>query len=105
MKQDLPCSIKSMAHLFLYLNVTTAKCFEQDVTNSLSATATYFNPTALLPALLLSFWSHSAIIDRMIYLEKLQMLWNIYQILENLESHEIIKKTTGVCLWFNFPSL
>lgn len=36
-----------MAHLFLCLNVTTAKCFEQDVTNSFSATATHFNPTAL----------------------------------------------------------
>jgi len=47
MKQELLCSIKSMAHLFLYLNVITAKCFEQDVTNSLSTTDTRFNPTAL----------------------------------------------------------
>lgn len=64
MKQEHPCSIKSMSHLFLYLNVTTAKCFEQDVTNSLSATAAHFNPTALKPALLHSSQSQSAITDR-----------------------------------------
>lgn len=47
MKQELLHSIKSIAHLFLYLSVTTVKCFKQDVTDSLSVTATHFNPTAL----------------------------------------------------------
>lgn len=93
MTQELLCSIKSMAHLFLCLNVTTAKFSEQDVTNSLSATAIHFNATALSPALLYSSQCHSAISDRMINLEKFQILQNIYQILEHLESCEIIKTT------------
>lgn len=47
MKQELLCSIKSMACLFLCLNVTTAKFSEQDVTNSLSAAAIHLHATAL----------------------------------------------------------
>lgn len=47
MKQVLPCLIQSMAQLFLYLKVTPAKCLQQDVTNSLSAAATHFNPIEL----------------------------------------------------------
>lgn len=80
---------------------------EEDITNSLSATSIHFHATVLQHALLYSSQHHSAILHRTINLEKLQMLQNIYQILEHLESYEIIIKTIivynafpTVCLWF-----